>query len=209
MIHVSGRLLPIAIALTTGFVVPGIAEECICANVTGLNNKPLSGATVTATHLFDPTFRRSADTDIEGRVCFQELAEGLYSVEVGRAGYLRVRYYPVRYRFPTTTELHFQMPFGEILEAGLMEEAVFSGTLRQSGTALAHAEICLVGVTSKTRGCTTSNGIGQYALVVSPGRYWVELNVGSRRLLREELNLPAPGYYVDRIRLPAKGRNRK
>src|SRR5262245_51077628 len=99
-----------------------LAAASLCVHVTDPANLPLPDASLTAVNLVTGKIF-SERTDRSGKACASAVPEGLYSVEVGMAGFLNVRYHPVRIGPAAASSLKFQLPFGEITEGPLAQEA--------------------------------------------------------------------------------------
>lgn len=143
--------------------------------------------------------------DTNGKACIEHLPEGLCSVEASSSGsgFLNVKYYPVRVVFPEDVNLSFRLPFGEIGEGGLLSEAILSGTLMDQGKPSGDVKICLFeGSKSLPFACTVTNDLGQYALIVPPGKYRLELSRAVARIFTATIAVPVPGYYRNRVSMP-------
>jgi len=145
--------------------------------------------------------------DPTGKACVEHMREGLYAVEAGSygSGFLKVRYYPVRISFPDDVNLFFRLPYGEVHEGGVESDAVVSGTLRDGVKPVDGVKICLFhGDKQVPALCTETNDLGQYALVVPPGTYRLEISNHNERIHVTKIELPVPGYYRDRVSLGQK-----
>jgi len=194
--------------IIVGFsVLQGSLASSICATVTDLPGHPLHVATVRVVSLVDPDAHYSSAVDASGKACIDHLPEGLYSVEAGTGsgGFLNVRYYPVRVAFPDDVTFSIPLPYGEIREGGVRTDAVLSGTLLEAGRAVDGIKICLRENNEPIpAGCTVTNDLGQYALVVPPGKYRVELARGNSRepISSVPIELPTPGLYRNEVSMP-------
>jgi hypothetical protein len=160
-------------------------------------NLPLPGASIVVTELVEGS-HYNAKTDANGRACLPKLPEGIYSVEAVLAGFMNVRYYPVRVAYPATTKLSFRLPFSEITEGGFAEEAVLSGTLRLRGKPLINAEVCALESNGKKH-CTTATDTGEYSLSLAPGTYDVQIRTFEGKRLHSKVDLTTPGTYRDSL----------
>ena len=181
-----------------------LQASAICVNVKDFADQPLPGARATIVNL-----GTSAVTVIRtgegGSACTPQIPEGLYSVEVGLSGFLNVRYYPIRLSFPGRPDLQFRLPFGEVTEGGIREDAVVSGTLKDRSGPVGRGEICLLEAAKGTEiSCTTTNELGEYALSVPPGEYGVELKRDGKLVQGSSIQLRSPGVYRDIITLGAQ-----
>jgi hypothetical protein len=179
----------------------------LCAKVTTLepDMQSLPRATLEATDLDDPSIRYIATTDREGRACLEKVPDGLYSVEASAGGFMHVRYYPVRVASPRNISLAFKLPFGEVREGGVGADVIVSGTLRQSGAPLDGVRICLVREDkAEVEKCTDTNDIGQYALVITPGKYQVEIRRLQETIATSTVEFPAPGVYRNRLSISSQ-----
>lgn len=203
-------------SIRRGFgAIPAVVGFCgilgastICVRVKDYADLPLHDARTTVVNL--GTNKTSvALTGRDGRACVPGLPEGLYSVEIGLAGFLNVRYYPIRLAFPTTPDLQFRLPFGEITEGGLAADAVISGTLKRADIAIGSAKICILGLGAEQPiTCGTTNELGEYALSLPPGTYRVEVTLAGGLVYRSKIEVPVPGVYRNRITLPGTNATR-
>lgn len=170
----------------------------LCASVMDYARLPLPTATVNATNLVaGETY--TARTRKDGTTCFTGITEGLYSVEAFLDGFLHVRYYPVRVTASTKQTLSFWLPFGEITEGGLSRESTVSGTLRKGGSPVQSAEVCITGSSGAPKSCTSTNDLGEYALVVPAGVYRASIRLKDGKIHQSLLDLSVPGVYRDRL----------
>ncbi|MBV8847779.1 MAG: carboxypeptidase regulatory-like domain-containing protein [Bryobacterales bacterium] len=180
-----------------------LSASSLCAKVVDIVELPLSNAVINVFGLDDPNNHFSAFTDPKGSVCISKLPDGLYAVEASLQGFLNVRYYPVRVTFPDDVNLTFRLPFGEIREGGLRQDAVLTGTLGDRAHPESDLRICLFPVGQFVpAACSATNDLGQYALLVPPGKYRVEFTKRQQTLSGTTLDLPSPGYYRNRVALP-------
>ena len=173
----------------------------ICVRALDYAELPLSGAFVIATDLHSDR-RLTGLTDKNGVACLQAVPEGLYSVEVGRAGFLNVRYYPVRVAPEISPTLQFRLPFGEITEGLLVSEATLSGTLRRGTVVVSGAEICLSAVSTETQvsaRCALTNDLGEYVIIVPPGAYTATIRVGREMRADQRIEMPSAGTFRNLI----------
>jgi len=171
------------------------AAASLCVKVEDPGNLPLPDASVSAVNL-NTAKLYTGRTGREGRVCLSGVPEGLYAVEVGLAGFLNVRYYPVRIAPVATHELRFLLPFGEITEGTVAQEATLSGTLTQEGAPVQNASICvLTAQAGSVVKCTSTNDLGEYALIVPTGLYSVELRLPNGSVRRKRLDVSRPGFH--------------
>ena len=163
----------------------------------------MRSAAVKVVSLLDIGKRFTTKTDADGKACAAEVPEGLYSVEASMAGFLNVRYYPVRVSFPRGANLSFQLPFGDISEGGTQPEAILSGTLRDKGKPRSGIRICLFeNAAANPVGCGVTNDLGEYVVTVPPGKYWLELSELLQKISRTKIDLSNSGYYRDKVSLP-------
>ena len=189
-----------------------------CVTVLDLVGLPLPDASVVATNLTTSKMA-SGGTDERGTYCFPSIPEGLYSFESGLRGFLNVRYYPVHVTFSKPAELEFRLPFGETEEGISSNEAMINGTLRRAGGPVGNASICVMGQpNAKPIRCAQTTELGEYAIAVPPGIYYVEIRLdrsGEVRPLfsqkspvklgadyRVRLDVSSPGDYRNRLSLP-------
>lgn len=181
-----------------------LLASSVCTTVVDPAGLPLPGAAVKIVSLLRVDKRFSVSTDQQGRACAGDVPEGLYSVEASLAGFLNVKYYPVRVSFPGGVNLSFQLPFGEITEGGVQAEAILSGTLEDKGKPLSGIKICLFDKTQTApTGCTVTNDLGEYALCVPPGVYRLELSKLLHKITSIKVDLSNAGYYRNKVSFPA------
>lgn len=188
------------------FALAGLATLADCASAASLcvkvadpENLFLAGASVNALNLATNKLF-SARTDGSGMACLSGMPEGLYSVEVGVAGFLNVRYYPVRIAPAARHELRFQLPFGENHEGPMAQEAILSGTLMHGGTPLASATICILSTeTGSSVACSVTNDLGEYAFVVPTALYMVEVRLPTKVTRRSKIDLSTAGFHRNAV----------
>ncbi len=196
--RVSGSHIRLATALLAAVRCTAF-DGLLCVEVRDPTRLPIPRAVVSATEL--GTWKRhTVMTGDSGRACFASIPEGLYAVEAGTEGFVNVRYYPVRLRFPFTQRHRFELPLGELREGGIPTESVISGTLRLEGEPVAWAKICIKAA-GADQICTTSNSIGQYALFVPPAKYRADITRGGRPRIETVLTLDVSvaGTYIDKL----------
>jgi hypothetical protein len=176
-------------------------DTAICAAILDVAGQPLPNATLNVVNLLDGKERATQSTDSNGMVCIERLSEGLYSAEASLAGFMNAKYHPVRVVFPRRVHLTFCLPFAENMEGGIQREAILSGTLHGKTRPVSGVKLCLFGPADAVPvACTFTNDLGQYAVVLSPGVYRVELRRQLRIVGELKLDLSLPGVYRDRIR---------
>jgi hypothetical protein len=132
-------------------------------------NLPLRGATVTATGLLEEK-QEVQRTDEKGAACFKDLPGGWFTVETSMAGFLTVRYYPVRLVPENLTNLKFELPLGEITEGSVTTEALVAGTLKLRDKPVPAAQICFKRTLDNSSArCVHTTGDGEYVLYSSCG----------------------------------------
>jgi hypothetical protein len=146
-------------------------------------------------------------TDTNGNSCLPALPEGLYSVEASLQGFLNVRYYPVRVSYPQKNALTLKLPIGDISGGGLGSGISLSGTLLKMEKPAQAAEICLLKLAGGRLACTTTNDLGEYALLVPPGIYNVNLKLSSGTSYRYRIDVSATGaLYRNLLFIPKQSR---
>jgi hypothetical protein len=198
------KRLAVAVAFAVTVCCGELAASAVCVNVNDYAGLPLHNAWVTATDL-QANELFNTRTDRKGGACVSEIPEGLYSVEVGLTGFLNVRYYPVRVTSMATQELKFSLPFAEITEGGIANEAVLSGTLKEADVAIGGARMCVLSLDRDLPiTCTVTNDLGEYAVSVPPGTYRVEVKAPGEAAQQSRIEIPAPGIYRNRISLQTR-----
>lgn len=176
----------------------------LCATVMDYAQLPLPTVSLTIINLTTGKAYQGR-TDKSGVACVANLPEGPYSVEASLAGFLHVKYFPVHVVTANKQNLRFWLPFAELSEGGITEDSSISGTLSWHGSTLPFAEVCLSRQTSRT--CTTTNDLGEYALVVAAAEYEAEVRSNKGTIFRSSIDLSTPGVYRNRIVLKEdKGR---
>lgn len=167
----------------------------LCIKVLDPADLPLPDATVAAINL-QTTKAWHGRTDEAGLACIPKVPEGLYSVEAGLTGFLNVRYHPVRVAAATTHKVRFRLPFGEISEGPIAQEATLSGTLRRGENAVQNARICILSSESGASvSCATTDDLGEYAIIAPIGRYTLEVQLHRGAVQRSNVDISRPGLY--------------
>lgn len=183
-----------------------LSASSICATVIDPTRHPVRTAIVSIVNLIaDSHFSAMANTN--GKACVEHLPDGLYSVEAGTPGigHMKVRYYPVSVKYPDDVILSFQLPFGEISEGLGLVDATLSGTLTAEGNPAEGVRICLFEQGSQVQtGCTVTNDLGQYALIVRPAVYRLEVSQSGRDVQTTKIDISAPGFYRNRVSISPK-----
>jgi hypothetical protein len=195
-------LIAVGLGLSSNLVA-----SSICAMVNDPTGRPLRSAVIVVVNLLTPTANVSTGVAAAGKGCVEHLPDGLYSVEAGSPGssHLKVKYYPVRVIYPENINLSFQLPIGEVGEGLGLSEATLSGTLTDAGDPAEGIRICLFQDNQALPlSCTVTNDLGQYALVVAPGAYRLEVSQRQHETQIGTIDLSEPGYYRNRVSLPAR-----
>jgi hypothetical protein len=180
----------------------------LCVRVTDYSDLPLPNVTVTAISLVTGA-QFEAHTSAKGEACVPKLTDGLYAVEVSLTGFMNVRYYPVRIAYPSASRLSFRLPLSEVSEGGMFGEAYVSGTLRLDGKPMGGAQLCAIDPKRNSH-CSTTTGLGEYALALAPGTYQVEIRAQNGDMFRLMIDAPSPDVYRDLVlvkdsdRLPSR-----
>ena len=181
----------------------------LCVTTTDEGRQALPKARVGVRNLLTGNIL-TGETGGEGRVCLQSIPEGLYSVTVSLAGFLNVKYYPVRVSYPQKHALTVTLPLGEITEGRIADDAILSGTLGRDGAAIKGAKICLVTPTGSRIACTVTDDLGEYSLSVPTGVYDAEMTDSGGTVYRQSIDLSTPGaIYHDRLVFPSQRNPRK
>ena len=178
----------------------------VCATVVDPADIPLPHASIKIASLSEVARHYEGVTNDQGKVCMRAVPEGIYSVEASLGGFLNVRYYPVRINrtdAPNPVDLSFRLPISWVGEGLLVKESIISGSLKAENHGKSGIRICLFreGALLPTA-CDITDDIGEYAVAVQPGLYWVEMSTLDKNvLLRRKINLSVPGIYRDRLSL--------
>ncbi|MGJ5814379.1 carboxypeptidase-like regulatory domain-containing protein [Paludibaculum fermentans] len=136
-----------------------------------------------------------AMTDARGLACLA-MPEGLYAIEAGLTGFLNVRYSPVRVEAGRKTELVFTLPLGDVRGDSVVLESILSGTLRNPEGILKDALICAYTEKGSSRvGCTSTDGMGEYAMAVPTGKYRIEIKTVTGALSSSTIDLSMEWAY--------------
>jgi len=176
-----------------------LGASTLCLRVSDYGDMPLQGAWVNIVNLQSNKLYTER-TDPDGRACITQIPEGLYSVETGLTGFLNVRYYPVRVKYPAVQQLQFRLPFGEINEGPLVQEASIAGTLKQGDTPTKGVTICIFQVERDTPlTCATTTNLGEYAFSLPPGMYIAEVRLPGGETQRSKIDVTTAGSYTNLI----------
>jgi hypothetical protein len=174
----------------------------MCVRVVDYGDGPLGGASVTITDLQTGKVL-SARAARNGEVCVTKIPESLYSVEAGLEGFLNVRYYPVRVAPEAVQRLSFRLPFGEITEGMLVQDAILSGALKRDALPIQDAKICILPLEGEIpRACAVTNELGEYAITLPPGAYRVDVKLIDGLTQRTDIKISGPGTYRNLIAVP-------
>ena len=184
-----------------------IRASVLCATVMDYARLPLPNASLNATNLLTGK-SYTALADRSGHFCFSNIPEGLFSIDASLAGFLHVKYYPVRVAAGAPVNLSFQLPFGEITEGGIGQDATISGTLLEKGSPAESAKVCAIAVDASSKACTATTDLGEYAIVVPVGVYQTEVQTRDGRVYKSKLTLRSPGIYRNRISVDGSGETR-
>ncbi len=177
------------------------AGEPVTGRVTDVTNAPLAGATVTFQMTSRPAEPIVVKTNREGFFEIKEAPDGTYWMEAAMRGFISVRYYPIRLRFPYGWEQDFRLPADEVYESDAPNKAHVAGELRLGEKPVAGARVCL-SRRQQERVCTTTNRFGQYSLLVAPGVWQASVaNQNSEVVWRQTLRLGEPGEHRDPIQI--------
>ena len=176
----------------------------LCVTVTDYADLPLWDARIQVTSLVRPG--QVADQEIyvqstakNGEACVR-VPEGMYAVEAGLTGFVTVRYYPISVHPEHSTNLSFRLPLGETTEGGVGAQALLAGTLQIFGSPALGTTICLLKESSDDIvTCGKSDGLGEYAIWVRPGKYRVEVKTGQGQSFRSSISVEQPGTYRNKI----------
>jgi len=198
--------MPLLVLTLAGSMSTVVSAGTICAYIADPGDQPLPQAILSISGLSGGPQRFSARADHDGNVCVGHIPEGLYAVEVSLTGFMNVRYYPVRVVFPNTVHLAFHLPFGNVNADTFSTDSTLSGTLRRKGEPAAGIKLCLFQSEANVPSvCDSTDDIGEYALVVPPGKYEVEISDRGKLLVpRRPMDLSVPGLYRDRLSLDAR-----
>ncbi len=174
--------------------------EPVTGRVSDASNAPIFGATVTLQMIARPSETFTTKTNKDGVYEFPEVPDGNYSIEASVKGHITVRYFPVRIRYPFGYERDFRLPADEIYETDVADKAHVAGELHLADRPVGGVRVCL-----RHRGdeaCTVTNRLGQYSLLVRPGRWQVVVIQRDHEIIwRQGLFLPKPGEYRDQIQI--------
>jgi hypothetical protein len=201
-------VIPLACLLLALCYRPPLFASELCVAVISPGGVPLPEVSVNVTGLLSgkagkdaPPEVYHARTDHNGRACLT-VREGAYAVEVGRLGFMNVRYLPVRVKYPEPVRLEFELPTDGVLEERWANDVLVSGTLRLDGEPMDVKTICLFsenGSDTEPVTCGYTNQLGEYALTVPPGRYRVTIRTFHGQEYESHLDLPSTGWCWNRV----------
>lgn len=193
------RRLSLILQLQIVCVPALLAESAVSGRVLDQSRYPLPGAVVTLNSLSDPQVTLKTSAARDGRYSFQEVPNGVYSLETSYNGFVGIRYGPIRVRFPLPVQRDFELPIAPGNEGGVQFYAEVVGELKYQGRWLAHATVCFS--RNSAPNCVNTNGIGQYYIALPPGVYDGSVQVEDKVLWRGHLDLGNLGEYRNYIRL--------
>ena len=176
-----------------------LCGEPVTGRVSDTFNTPLGGATVILRAVNRPAELHIAKTNKDGVYEFREVPDGTYWLEASMAGYVSVRYHPVRILYPFGYEQDFRLPRDEVYEMEAPDKAHVAGELRPGGNPLGGVQVCLG--RGREEHFVTANRLGQYSLLVAPGRWRATVKNRKEILWRQDLALGRPGEYRNAIRI--------
>ena len=194
-----------------GLCTPLLASK-ICVTVDDETALLLAGAVVRIVSLSDAELVYFIVTDRKGSACSDDLPSGLYYVDANLAGFRNVRYYPVRAHGTEDINLSFRLPFvdEELLPLEVPaapRESKMVGKLLAKDRSPASISICFFQQQDDSPvACTDTNSAGEYALVVPPGVYRVEMTEasGRKQIGTSTVDLSEGSTYTDLLSLPSE-----
>ncbi|MBN9656537.1 MAG: carboxypeptidase regulatory-like domain-containing protein [Acidobacteria bacterium] len=136
----------------------------------------------------------------KGKYQIPPLLDGDYSLEATAPGFLTVKHYPLRVRFPDIFQFDFSLHIGRGIEFAVGEANPFCrffGALRRQGAPVENARVCLI--RNQRANCSTTNSLGQYYVQVIAGTYEVKVEEAGVRIFTSQMELSASVDYRDRI----------
>ncbi|MBN9657325.1 MAG: carboxypeptidase regulatory-like domain-containing protein [Acidobacteria bacterium] len=136
----------------------------------------------------------------QGKYRVPPLPDGTYSLEATAPGFLTVKHYPLRVRFPDTFQFDFRLHIGRGIMDGVGEANPFCrffGTLRRQDAPVANAKVCLI--RNQRSNCSITNSLGQYFVQVIAGTYEVKVEENGVAVFTSQMELSASSDYRDRI----------
>lgn len=183
-------------------VVARASASRLCVKVTDEAELPIPETLIRIIEL-KTTHSHEQHTNEDGRTCFTEIAEGAYSVEASRQGFLNAKYFPLHVAPVQTATLTIRLPIDQVVEGRVTEDVIVSGTLTQRDAPFSNVNICFRSMKDRRRSCVTSDRIGQYFITLRPGVFEIELRSDSKVLRKLRVDLTTPGgVYHDILKLP-------
>jgi hypothetical protein len=137
-----------------------------------------------------------------GKYLVPPLPDGDYSLEATAPGFLTVKHYPLRVRFPDSFQFDFSLHIGRVIEGPVGEANPFCrffGALRRKEAPVANARVCLI--RNQRASCSITNSLGQYFVQVFAGTYEVKVEENGAAVFNSQMELTASSDYRDRIAL--------
>jgi hypothetical protein len=191
-----------AISSATQLMIAG----SLCVTAKDPAGQPLSGTSITITRAqesesLNALSRAHSRTDNDGQACFFQLPDGIYNVEFSLQGFLTVSYQGVRINILRPAILEVVMLFGDVIEHDVSPPlAKVTGILKVRGDLLAEAIICAYDKQSNNLvNCSRSDRFGQFALLLEPESYIIEIRHKDKVYFRGRINIPRAGIYSELI----------
>jgi len=190
------NLFRVATALASAILT---SSACLGAEIRGIvrdeARNHLPGAVVTARSVLreGEVFRGTTSKDGAFVVA---VPFGSYSLEASLGGFVTGRHTPVDVSRPVA-HWNFTLQIGAGTEGGIEPGAHLTGILRSRDRRYPGAVVCLTD--TRERHCATANSLGEYDLVVDPGKYSAEVRLEGRTLWTQQIDASRPGDYKDVI----------
>ena len=186
----------------------GLQAASICVVAKNAISDPVTNVTIAVVDNTSGERRTSSRSETNGKTCVPSVPEGEYAVEASAPGFMRIRVYPIIVRTPDEITLPIQLILGSFdpeLSTYVGFDATAYGTLIDQGSPAPNAKLCLFeGSQREPAKCVNTNDVGQYKLVIRPGRYRVELTPSTGKSRSAAVAFTSPGFYHNRILFPAQ-----
>lgn len=175
------------------------AQASLFGTITDISGGLIEGAVLKLERLDRPAGVVVVNAQ-RGKYLVPPLPDGDYSLEATAPGFLTVKHYPLRVRFPDSFQFDFSLHIGRVLEGPVGEANPFCrffGTLRRRGAPVANARVCLI--RDQRSNCSITNSLGQYFVRVIAGAYEVKVEENGVEVFTSQMELRASSDYRDRI----------
>ncbi|MGJ5815858.1 carboxypeptidase regulatory-like domain-containing protein [Paludibaculum fermentans] len=151
------------------------AQASFFGTITDISGGRIDGAVLKLERLDRPAGVVVVNAE-KGKYLVPPLPDGDYSLEATAPGFLTVKHYPLRVRFPEIFQFDFSVHVGWGIADGVGDANPFCrffGALRRQEVRVANATVCLI--RNQRASCSITNSLGQYFVRVIAGSYEVKV----------------------------------